>query len=267
MDTDGYGAGHSNTTGSFNTAIGSGALSRNTTASNNTAVGYQALYTGTTGERNTAVGNNSGYLLTSGSDNACFGRYAGFNITTGTQNTCIGTQAGYLSLTTGINNILIGYYCATNAASDNNSIVIGAGLTGKGGNTGFINPGGGGVFQGNNSSSWSTTSDRRLKKNIVDNNEGLEKIAAIRVRNFEYRLPEEVDAELKPTDAIDKAGVQLGVIAQELQEVCPDCVTEQSTGVLSVDTDNLTWHMINAIKQLKSELDSVKAELATLKGN
>jgi hypothetical protein len=87
------------------------------------------------------------------------------------------------------------------------------------------------------------------------------------VRNFEYRLPEEVDAELNPTDAIKREGVQLGVIAQELQEVCPDCVKQESTGVLSVDTDNLTWHMINAIKQLKSELDSVKAELATLKGN
>jgi hypothetical protein len=44
-------------------------------------------------------------------------------------------------------------------------------------------------------------------------------------------------------------------------------VKQESTGVLSVDSDNLTWHMINAIKQLKSELDSVKAELATLKGN
>jgi hypothetical protein len=142
------------------------------------------------------------------------------------------------------------------------------GATDKGDNTGFIAPNSNGaVYQGNNSSSWSTTSDRRLKKNIVDNNEGIDVISQIRVRNFEYRLPEEVDAELKPSDAINRAGVQLGVIAQELQEVCPDCVKQESTGVLSVDSDNVFWHMVNAIKQLKSELDSVKAELATLKGN
>ena len=61
-------------------------------------------------------------------------------------------------------------------------------------------------------------------------------------------------------------GVQLGVIAQELQAVLPDCVKQESTGVLSVDPDNLTWYMVNAIKDLKSQLDSVKAELATLKG-
>ena len=117
-----------------------------------------------------------------------------------------------------------------------------------------------------NNASWSTTSDQRLKKNIVDNTNGLEKIAGIRVRNFEYRLPEEVDPELKPTDAVIKSGVQLGVIAQELQQVCPDCVTEQSTGVLSVDTDEIFWHMVNAIKELSAQVTALQAEVNTLKG-
>ena len=150
------------------------------------------------------------------------------------------------------------------ATTVDNEIVIGSAggsnITGKGTSTGYITPGGGGVYQGNNSSSWSTTSDFRLKKNIVDNNEGLEKIAAIRVRNFEYRLPEEV-TDLPEHTAIKKEGVQLGVIAQELQQVCPDCVKEESTGVLSVDSDNVFWHMVNAIKQLKAEVDSLKAQI------
>ena len=59
--------------------------------------------------------------------------------------------------------------------------------------------------------------------------------------------------------AIKKSGVQLGVIAQELQAVFPECVKQESTGVLRVDTDNLTWYMINAIKELKAELDAYKA--------
>ena len=94
---------------------------------------------------------------------------------------------------------------------------------GKGNETGFISPAGGGVYQGNNSSSWSTTSDRRIKKNIVDNSTGLDAINQIRVRNFEYRTPDEID-ELPTHAAIDKEGGQVGVIAQEIQEILPDVV-------------------------------------------
>jgi len=85
----------------------------------------------------------------------------------------------------------------------------------------------------------------------------------VRVRNFEYRLEEEI-TELSASDAIKKNGVQLGVIAQELQEVLPACVKEESSGVLSVQSDNLTWYMINAIKELKALVDAQAARIATL---
>jgi hypothetical protein len=182
------------------------------------------------------------------------------NLTTGDNNIGIGANTGQTILT-GANNTMIGVGANVAASSNSNSITMGVNATGKGTDTGFISPNGGGVYQGNNSSSWSTTSDQRLKKNIVDNNTGLEKITAIQVRNFEYRLPEEVDAELSPKDAIKKSGVQLGVIAQELQQVLPECVKTESTGVMSVDTDNLIWYAINAIKELKAENDSLKARL------
>jgi hypothetical protein len=91
----------------------------------------------------------------------------------------------------------------------------------------------------------------------------LDIISQIRVRNFEYRTAEEV-TELPSDQAVQKQGVQLGVIAQELQEVCSDCVKEESTGVLSVDTSNLTWHMINAIKDLKALVDAQAARIAIL---
>jgi hypothetical protein len=271
-----------NSTASANTAVGDRALVSNTSGANNTAVGTQALTENTTGANNTAVGYQALDLATS-SDNAAFGaaslganttgRYnvavganAGGSVTTGTDHVSLGFNAGN-TVTTGSYGVYIGSGATASASSAGSEIVIcHYNATGKGSNTGYMVPGSGGMYQGNNSSSWSTTSDRRLKKNIVDNNEGLDVVSQIRVRNFEYRLPEEVDAELKPTDAVKKEGIQLGVIAQELQEVCPDCVKEESTGVLSVDSDNVFWHMVNAIKQLKTELDSVKAELATLKG-
>ena len=71
-------------------------------------------------------------------------------------------------------------------------------------------------------------------------------------------MPEEI-TELPQDQAIQKTGVQLGVIAQELQAILPDCVKQESTGVLRVNTDNLTWYMINAIKELKAEFDAYKA--------
>ena len=41
-----------------------------------------------------------------------------------------------------------------------------------------------GVYHAGNTTTWSTTSDRRIK-NIVDNNEGLSLINQITVRNFQ----------------------------------------------------------------------------------
>jgi hypothetical protein len=257
----------SNTTGGGNTALGNAALESNSTGTENTAVGYQALDACTTGERNTAVGLGALGSVTTSIRNTAVGAACGDAITTGSYNTMLGNRAGNFtnSVTTGSQNTHIGYATGNNSSGDDNCIVIAAdpdGTTGKGSNTGFINANGGGNYAGNNSSSWSTTSDQRLKKNIVDNTEGLEKVNGIRVRNFEYRLPDEVDPELNPTAAIKRSGVQLGVIAQELQQVCPDCVKEETTGVLSVDSDNIFWHMVNAIKELNAKVETLEAQNA-----
>jgi hypothetical protein len=238
----GFRSGYSMTSGSLNTAIGNQALYSNTTASNNTAVGYQALYSNLSASTNTAVGYQAGYSADTGGGNTFVGISAGSNITSGQ------------------NGLFVGNTAQASSSSVNNELVIGSGasFTGKGASTGFITPNGGGVYQGNNSTLWSITSDARLKKNIVNNNTGLDKITAIQVRNFEYRLPEEI-TDLPQNQAIKKEGVQLGVIAQELQQILPECVKTESTGVMTVDADNLTWYMINAIKELKAEFDAYKA--------
>ena len=119
-----------------------------------------------------------------------------------------------------------------------------------------------GMYQSNNSSSWSTTSDERIKKNIVDYNEGLSKILNVRVRNFEYRTEEEITAFENPRSAkVDKQGIQLGVIAQELEQVIPRAVSETSDGVKVVNDDDLIWHLVNAVKELSSEKTALKARL------
>ena len=252
--------------GGSNTAIGHQSLFSNTTASNNTAVGYQALYNNTTAS-NTAFGYQALYTQSSGSSNVAMGYQAGYNLTTGNLSTLVGYSAGN-SITSGVGNTMLGTLAQPSGGGGNYQLVIatngGSNVFGKGDSTGYINPNGGGVYQGNNSSSWSTTSDQRLKKNIVDNKEGLDKITQIRVRNFEYRLPEEV-TELDSQNAVAIEGIQLGVIAQELQQVLPDCIKEETTGVLRVDSDNVFWHMVNAIKDLKALVDAQATEIAELK--
>jgi hypothetical protein len=265
----GYEAGYTLTTGPANTfvgyragknvgnngnvtAIGSSALLNCTTGSTNVACGDSAFQALTTAYSCTAIGQGAAEVLTTGVWNTAVGKGTFPQLTTGDSNIAIGRAAGG-TLVSGTNGIFIGRDALASSSATNYENVFGAG-TGKGSSTTYILNA---CYQGNNSSSWSTTSDRRLKKNIVDNNEGLNKLAQIQVRNFEYRTEEEI-TELPTHSVIKKSGVQLGVIAQELQAVLPDCVREESTGVLTVDSDNLTWYLINAVKELKAELDAYK---------
>ncbi len=246
-----------NTTGLQNTATGISALYNNTTGSSNVASGWQSLFNNSTAANNTAVGYQAGHATTTGYNNTCLGYQAGLPLTTGIGNTFIGILTGRVC-TTGSTNIHLGYNTLTSSSSVGNEIVISTNSdTGKGGSTGFISPNGGGVYQGNNSATWSITSDQRLKKNIVDNDIGLNAINAIRVRNFEYRLPEEI-TDLPQNQAIKKQGIQLGAIAQELQTILPDCVKTESTGVMSVNSDNLTWYLINAVKELSARVKQLE---------
>ena len=59
----------------------------------------------------------------------------------------------------------------------------------------------------------------------------------------------------------DKEGVQLGVIAQEIKDILPDVVKQNTTGAYAVNPDNLTWYLVNAVKELSAEVKSLKAQL------
>ena len=53
-------------------------------------------------------------------------------------------------------------------------------------------------------------------------------------------------------------GLQLGVIAQEIEEILPDVVETQTTGIKTVNPDNLTWYLVNAVKELSAEVKKLK---------
>ena len=211
--------------------------------------------------QNTALGGTTLTNLSSGDDNVAIGKGAAPDLTSASGNICIGVDAGD-ALTTGGNNIYIGKSTTADGGSHDTVVVIGYNLTSKGNATGFISAGGGGNYAGNNSSSWSTTSDRRIKKNIEDNTTGLDAINSIRVRNFEYRTKDEItDFDNPDTAVVEREGLQLGVIAQEIEEILPDVVTTESTGVKSVDPDNITWYLVNAIKELSAKVEELEDKL------
>jgi hypothetical protein len=119
---------YSNTTGSSNVAVGKSALQSNINGIRNVAVGFNSLDANTSGERNLAIGAAALGASTTASNNTAIGDQAGGQILTGFQNTIIGSAAGSSGtndLTTGSNNIMIGYNAAASSATVNNETTIG----------------------------------------------------------------------------------------------------------------------------------------------
>ena len=112
-----------NSTGSFNTAVGAGALLSNNSDSN-TAVGAEALLSNRSGTANTATGLGTLFSNTIGNSNTASGALALFGNTAGVNNTAIGDGA-LQSNTTGNNNIALGESAGGLLTTGDNNIDIG----------------------------------------------------------------------------------------------------------------------------------------------
>ncbi len=89
-------------------------------------------------------------------------------------------------------------------------------------------------------------SDERLKSNIRTVPDALAKVTEMRGVHY-------------VRDATGKDST--GVIAQELQKIAPELVltAEDEMGTLSVNYGNITGYLIEAIKELKAEIEELKA--------
>ena len=103
-----------------------------------------------------------------------------------------------------------------------------------------------------------STSDARLKENIIQIEGALAKLGKIRGVNFEF-----IEEQLSEPDQ----GVQIGVIAQEVEAQYPEIVFTDDKGIKSVRYDRLVAPLIEAVKELKAEIDSIKSFVAKLKIN
>jgi hypothetical protein len=92
------------------------------------------------------------------------------------------------------------------------------------------------------------TSDKQLKKDIQPISSALQKID--RVTGVEFNWDEE-----KQTDHI---GHDVGVIAQEMEEVLPEVVTTRENGYKAVRYEKIVPLLIQAIKELKQQVEQLK---------
>ena len=58
--------------------------------------------------------------------------------------------------------------------------------------------------------------------------------------------------------------MQIGLIAQEVEELFPELVITDEDGIKSVDYSKMVPVLVEAIKELKSENDDLKARLERL---
>jgi hypothetical protein len=96
-----------------------------------------------------------------------------------------------------------------------------------------------------------SSSDARLKTNITTLTNSLDKVLSL--RGVEY-------------DRVDNEGMhQIGVIAQEVEEVVPDLVSTDDNGMKSVAYGHIAPLLIEAIKEQQKQIEALKAEIAELK--
>jgi len=109
---------------------------------------------------------------------------------------------------------------------------------------------------------WATLSDARLKEDIRPYTRGLAELRALRPVRYKYKKEYWAASDRYFT----------GLIAQEVQDVVPEMVHPyqfQAIGdklldVLAVDPSDLTYMLINAVKELDAENQQLKARLAAL---
>jgi hypothetical protein len=96
-------------------------------------------------------------------------------------------------------------------------------------------------------------SDIRLKENIEVIPDALNKVLYLRGVTFTRN------------DHEDKEKRHAGVIAQEVEKVLPEVVTEDNQGIKNVAYGNMVGLLIEAIKEQQKQIDELKAELKALK--
>jgi len=99
---------------------------------------------------------------------------------------------------------------------------------------------------------YNTSSDQRLKDNIVDAPSASYDIDAIQVRSFDWKA--------------DGSHQKYGMVAQELQSVAPEAVTstEDPEDMMGVDYSKLVPMLVKALQESRQEINNLKSRVEQL---
>jgi hypothetical protein len=96
---------------------------------------------------------------------------------------------------------------------------------------------------------FNSTSDSRLKENVVSVSDALGKVNRLRGVNFNWK---------------DSGKYSMGLIAQEVEEVLPEVVSTASDGHKSVSYQSMVGVLIEAIKEQQKQIDQLKTQLNSI---
>jgi hypothetical protein len=109
-----------------------------------------------------------------------------------------------------------------------------------------------GVADKTGGGSWAVFSDIRLKKNIEPLRGALNRLLELRPVTFEYKDPQSIH---------EAPGVQIGMIAQEVEKVFPDWVDTAHNGMKRLSIHGFEALTVQALRELRAEKDAKIAEL------
>ncbi len=101
------------------------------------------------------------------------------------------------------------------------------------------------------------SSDRRLKKDITPFDHVLDKLTALQPVHYYWRATEFPERHFGNSQSY-------GLIAQDVEQVLPELVVTNDDGFKAVKYSELPLLTIQAVKDLKSENDSLKQRVAEL---
>ena len=102
------------------------------------------------------------------------------------------------------------------------------------------------------------TSDKRHKNNIQTIPNALEKVSKLNGVTWEWN---------DDVNEVTKSTPKTGLIAQEVQEVLPEVVTERQDGFLALDYSKMMGLLVEAIKEQQTKIHSLTLEVENLKKN
>jgi len=95
---------------------------------------------------------------------------------------------------------------------------------------------------------YGTPSDKQYKENIKPIESALDKAMKLQGVTFDW----------KKSDSILDIKEDIGFIAQDVQEVLPELVRKNENGKLSLRQQGITPILLEAIKELKAEIEELK---------